>query len=391
MFLRVAGVVARIHVAPGQAVKPGDPLFELDLTGEALAEAQSRLLDDLQQIATFQAELERLGPLTDKGSVAAKQRLQLEYDLRRVEGQRHTRVQELLIRGLNPAQIDRIITDQELVKSVTVVVPEFPETTGAKPLETQVSAQADSGADAWEYTVETLNVHPGESITPDKSLARLARHTQLYVQGHAFERDVSVVASVGIDDEVSVEIGGEGHGGIDGSVGSNEAAHSHGDVIDGLKVLYLDNHVDPVTQTYAFYVPLNNQVLRDVVDDRGRVFRSWRFKPGQRVHIRLPIETMKNRIVLPADAVVSEGPSSYIFKLAGRHAVSSDPDGKRQYAEEYEQIPVTVSYRNAEAAVLADSPRLKDGDIIAMNRAYQLYLALKNAAGGGGDHHGHQH
>jgi len=391
---RVAGVVTRIHIAPGQAVKPGDPLFELDLTGEALAEAQSRLLDDLQQIATLQAELDRLGPLTDKGSVAAKQRLQLEYDLRRIEGQRHTRVQELLIRGLTPAQIDRIITDQELVKSVTVVVPEFPEGTDARPRATQVSAQAGSNADVWEYTVEAIHVHPGESVAPEKSLARLARHTQLYVRGHAFERDVPTVASIGIDDTVSVEIGGEGHDGIDGPVGNKHATHAHGEVIEGLKVLYLDNHVDPATQTYAFYVPLTNQVLRDVVDERGRVFRSWKFKPGQRVHIRLPIETLKDRIVLPATAVVTEGPSSFIFKLAGRHAVgSADVNGERQYEEEYVQIPVAVTYSNSESAVLADLPELREGDIIAMNRAYQLYLALKKAAegGGGGHHHGHEH
>jgi multidrug efflux pump subunit AcrA (membrane-fusion protein) len=390
---RVAGVVSAIHVAPGQAVKPGDRLFELELTGDALAGAQAKLLDDIQQIETLQAEFDRLSPLAANGSVAAKQKLQIEYDLRRVQGQRQSLVQELLIRGLSHAQIDRIITNQELVKTVTIVVPPLPEPESKSAANEVSSTSGGASLDPWEYTVESIEVHPGESVAPEKSLARLARHARLYVRGHAFESDVPIVASVGMDEHVSVEFGGEAHGGIDGPVGSNGARHDHGDVIKGLKVLYLDNHVDPVTQTFAFYVPMENQVLRDVIDPQGRLFRSWKFKPGQRVHVRLPVETLKDRLVLPSAAVATEGPSSFVFRLSGRHAVGkAGPDGERQYEEEYRQVPVAVEYRDAESTVLANGSSLKKGDLIAMNRAYQIMLALKNAAeGGGGGHHEHDH
>lgn len=390
---RVAGVVTSIHVAPGQAVRPGDLLFDLALTGEALAEAQSRLLDDVQQLITLDAELERLQPLSG-GAIAEKQRLQVEYDRRRVEGQRNTRIQELLVRGLTRAQIDQILTNRELIQTVAVRVPAFPERTNLKGTAASTLNERDSGdPDDWEYTIETINVHPGESVAPEKSLARLARHTQLYVKGHAFEKDVPIVSAVSRGQPVSIEFGGDGHGGIDGPIAAG-GQDVHGDVKPGLTILYLDNHVDPLTQTYAFYVPLENEVLRDSVDPRGRVYRSWKYKPGQRVHIRVPVGTMENRIVLPTAAVTSEGPEAYAFKLVGRRDTGKEnADGKRLYAEEYERVPVVVDYRDRDSVVLAQqNGPLKVGDLIAMNRAYQLLLALKNASeGGAGHHHGHDH
>lgn len=389
---RVAGVVTAIHVAPGQAVRPGDPLFELDLTGEALAEAQSRLLDDLQQLTTIEAELARLGPLTEKGSVAAKQRLQLEYDQRRIEGQRNTRIQELLIRGLTRPQVDRIITNRELVKSVTVLAPQFPEETSPSARRAGGEAKPSSGSPGdWEYTVESIDAHPGESVAPEKSLARLARHTRLYIRGQAFERDVPAIASLLPGGTVNVEFGGESHEGIDGLAGSIEGGEGHGETIGDLHILYVDNHVDPVSQTYAFYVPLKNEVLRDVLDDRGRVFRSWRFKPGQRVHVRVPVARIEKQIVLPAEAVATEGPDAYVFRLAGRHTrPERGPGGTRLYGEVFARVPVAVRYRDTRQVVVSPGGAVKAGDVLAMNRGYQLLLALKNASEGPAPH-SHEH
>lgn len=388
---RVAGVVTAIHISPGQAVRPGDPLFDLDLTGEALAEAQSRLLDDLQQLATTEAELERLGPLAEGGSVAAKQRLQLEYDRRRIEGQRNTRVQELLIRGLTRGQVDRILTNRELVRSVTVVVPKFPDENG-DTTEDRSAATTGSAADDWEYTVETIDAHPGESVGPEESLCRLARHTRLYVRGHAFERDVPAIAALPNDGHVTVEFGGEGHAGGDGVSAAGE--EGHGEAVAGLNVLYVDNHVDSETQTFSFYVPLRNEVLKDVVDDAGRVFRSWKYKPGQRVHVRIPLGRVEKQIVLPRDAIADEGPESFVFRLAARHArKEKGPNGETLSDDQFVPVPVVVRHRDSRQVVLAPGGALKTGDLVAMNRAYQLLLAMKTAAEGGAghDHHGHSH
>ncbi len=411
---RVAGIVSKIHVAPGQAVRPGMPLLDLDLTGEALAEAQSRLLDDLQQLATIDAELGRLGPLTESGAAAERRRLELEYDRRRIEGQRNTRIQELLIRGLTRAQVDTIITNRELVRSVTVVVPKFPEQTTPGEIEESVSAtspgetgsvagagsavgtgsaESTGGRDDWEYTVETINVNPGESVAPEKGLTRLARHTKLHVQGHAFERDMPVIAALGPGQTVRVEFGIAEHGGIDGVFGTiaGRERHDHGNVLEGLELLYIDNHVDPRTQSYSFYIPLTNELLRDSTDDRGRIFRSWKYRPGQRVHVQIPVDRLPDRMVLPAAAVVTDGPEAFVFRLSSRHAVGETPEGKRLYDEMYKAVPVVIAHRDSRHVVIAPGGELREGDLIAMNRAYQLHLAMENATEGGGHHHGHDH
>ncbi|HEX6986024.1 MAG TPA: hypothetical protein VF170_11645, partial [Planctomycetaceae bacterium] len=205
---------------------------------------------------------------------------------------------------------------------------------------------------------------------------------------------VPTIAALRHGETVAVEFGGAGHGGIDGSVGGIGDDGAHGEVVGGLEILYLDNHVDPETQTYAFYVPLANEVLRDVTGEGGRVFRSWKYKPGQRVHVRVPIDVIEGRIVLPPEAVATEGPEAFVFRLAGRHTLKEKgPGGEPLRQEVYEPVPVVVSRRDRDAVVLTPGGGpLRVGDVIAMNRAYQLLLALKTAAeGGGGHHHGHEH
>ena len=48
---------------------------------------------------------------------------------------------------------------------------------------------------------------------------------------------------------------------------------------------------------------LPNALLRDMTSDDGHRFISWRYKPGQRVQLTVPVEQWKERIVLPVDAV----------------------------------------------------------------------------------------
>src|SRR5690606_516337 len=105
-----------------------------------------------------------------------------------------------------------IITNRELIRTMTVVVPDLAQGRDAAA-DDRLTSVGDSPAedqDLWEYTVESITVHPGESVSAEQSLARLARHSQLYVRGHAFERDVPIVAAVKDDQTVSVEFGGGG-------------------------------------------------------------------------------------------------------------------------------------------------------------------------------------
>ena len=376
----VNGIVKRVHATPGQTVKPGDPLFDLQLTGEALATAQAGLLDLLQQVETLDAELKRISPLAESGGLAAKRKLELEYERKRLVGQRDVRAQELLVRGLHPSQVEQIVTKKQLIREFTVRVPDHfvddekpPE---SKPPDSQTVPESPADELAHEemqFSVETLDVFPGKAVRPGDSLCHLAYHTVLYVEGQAFENEIEAIGRLQKNGwTANLEFGTEGHQ----------------IMRKGAEIHYLDNHVDPDSQTFRFYVKLENEVLQETRDKKGKLYRSWRFKPGQRAHVIIPIKKWEQQLKLPLAAVVQEGPDAYIFRRIARMRA---PDGKT-FNDEFEQVPVRVLHQDTKYALLAADGNVKPGDIIAMNNAYQLQLAITSSSGGGGhSHHGHSH
>ena len=69
---QLQGVVRKVLVQVGQSVREGDPLVELQLTGDDLATAQSVLLDSVQQLAIIEREIERLKPPLRKAGLLAR-------------------------------------------------------------------------------------------------------------------------------------------------------------------------------------------------------------------------------------------------------------------------------------------------------------------------------
>ena len=88
----MSGVVTKVYAAPGQAVRVGDPLFDLQVTDEALAEAQLSLLDVLARIEVADNEISRLKPLTETGAVTGRRKRDLEYERQQLETQRAARL-----------------------------------------------------------------------------------------------------------------------------------------------------------------------------------------------------------------------------------------------------------------------------------------------------------
>jgi hypothetical protein len=95
------------------------------------------------------------------------------------------------------------------------------------------------------------------------------------------------------------------------------------------------------------------------------------------VDVLVPVETWPNRIVLPVDAVISDGPDWYVYQKCLNH---------------FDRVAVHVEYRDQRGVVVDGDGKLKPGAVVAASGAYQLHLALKNKSGGGGDPHaGHNH
>jgi membrane fusion protein, heavy metal efflux system len=394
----IQGVVREVFGFPGQSLQPGDVLFRMQVTDQALEAAQLSLLEILTRITVTEREIARLDPLTEAGAVIGRRKLELEYQLKQLEAERAARLQELRLRGLSSPQIERIVADRELIDQLEVVleVPgnmlltREPVAKGAvRPvrwLSSDRSASIDTiGADSGPiYTVEKLDVFPGRAVLKGEQLCHVAQHAELLLRGEAFEEDVPAVRSLAERDwEILAEFG-QGEGRFQ---------------VEGLAVSYVDNHVDPDSQTFPFYLDLPNRVMFERQDATGRLFRSWLFKPGQRAHLYLPVAQWSEAIVLPREAVVWAGPSPYVFRLHMDDfelPPELDAAAALQWLEqrpefEFEPVEVHVLHRDSQSCVIEPTGLLRVGEVIAINQAYQLYLAWRMQLAGGGGGHDHDH
>jgi cobalt-zinc-cadmium efflux system membrane fusion protein len=345
----MAGVITRIYAIEGEAVEPGAKLFEVRLTHEDQVTMQAELLKAAEELDVVDREIRRIEDLIKQQALPGRQLLERQYERQKLEASMRAQREALVLHGLTNDQVDAILKDRKLLQYVTVAVSKSAEEGGMSPAGTT-------------FQVRTLKVNPGQYVTAGDMLAVLADHAELFIKGEAFERDLKAISS-------AAEQGAEISASLDTDGGKPE-------VISNLRVLYLAATVDPVSRTLDFYVTLPNEKLRDTQPNAHR-FITWRFRPGQRVQLDIPVETWPDRIVLPAEAVAQDGVESYVFT----------PKGNR-----FVRRSVHVEYRDSTSAVIASDGELVPGDLVMPTGAKQLLLALKNKSGGGVDPHaGHTH
>jgi membrane fusion protein, heavy metal efflux system len=343
----LTGVVTQLYVTAGEAVSPAQKLFDLRLTHEDVVQAQAELLRTAQELDVIRKEVKRLEVVTRDGAVAGKTLLERKYEEEKQQAVLQAQREALVLHGLNEDQIEQILETRRLLPSIRVFVPELaPHAASAAPV----------------LQIQSLTVEQGQHVNTGDSLAVLTNHAELLIEGRAFEHDATQISH-------SLEQGWP----------VSAAIESQGDqptMVEDLQILYLAGRIDPESRALHFYVSLPNELLRDK-EAGGRRYVAWRFKPGQRVQIRVPMEKWQDRIVLPIDAIAQEGAEIYVFRVNGERLV-------RQ--------PVHVEFRDQFSAVVSNDGSLYPGDEIALNAAHQLLVALKNKSGGGVDPHaGHTH
>jgi cobalt-zinc-cadmium efflux system membrane fusion protein len=371
----VNGVVTKVYAFPGQTVRPGDPLFDVQPTSELLASTQAGLLKILQEMELNEIELKRLKPLADTGTVPGTRLLEKQYERQRLDSQRLVQMQELMVRGLSADQVNEIVNSRVLIRQFTVRVPGGK--TSAKPSSKQaairtvvvpvsfIQADAEQGAADQDlvFSVEKIDVFPGKLIQAGEELCDLALHTYLNIVGLAFQRESELIGKAILEQRPVTAL--------------FETSDGEPVTKENLKILYSDNVVDIAEGTFRFHIPLKNEITRDSKNADGVTYRSWRFKPGQRVRLLVPVEQWTERIVMPSDAVVTEGADAFVFRVNGKVM---------------DRVPVQIEYEDMRFTVLANDGSLFPGDEVAMNQAYQLNLALKKQQGSGVDPHaGHNH
>ncbi|TWT86710.1 HlyD family secretion protein [Pseudobythopirellula maris] len=345
----LTGLVTDILAVTGEAVGPNEALFEMRLTHEELVTAQTDYLQTLANLEVVYRELTRLQGLGE-GVIAGKRIIEQQYEQQKLESGLMAEEQALLLHGLTQSQIDSIRQTKELFRKVTVYSPEH-----------RHEDEACEGPHL--YTVQRLGIAEGEQIEVGRELAVLADHCALHVEATAFEDDARAIRS-------AAEAGR-------GVTARLLRADSEEGVVPGLEILYVADQIDPESRALKVFFRLPNQVAYEKSLPGGKRFLEWRYKPGQRLQINIPVETWEDQLVVSTTAVVDEGGESYVYRQNGGH---------------FDQVPVHVVHRDQNVIVIANDGALFTGDVIAGQGAFQMHLALKNKAGGGVDPHaGHNH
>ncbi|EMI22225.1 MchE protein [Rhodopirellula maiorica SM1] len=368
----MTGVVTHVHAVQGEAVEPGSLLFQIRLTHEDLVNAQTDFVRTLGELDVENREIARLEQVTRSGAVAGKVLLERQYSRDKLNANLGAQREALRLHGLSDDQVNQIERERRLLRELQVFTPSVDSHGEAELRLTQHVVQASfvqedkpQQADS-QHTgpliLQDLAVHKGQSVSAGDTLCILADYDELFIEGLAFEQDIR-------------QLRGASQNGwkVDAII---EQPGSESRVIEDLEIAYLANQVDATSRTLNFYVRLPNEVAKDRRNDGNR-YVEWRYIPGQRMQLRVPVEEMPEQIVVPVEAVASEGAETFVFQQNGSH---------------FDRVPVHVKYRDQYSAVIDNDGSLFPGDVIAMRGAHQMQMALKNKSGGGVDPHaGHNH
>jgi cobalt-zinc-cadmium efflux system membrane fusion protein len=349
------GVVSEIHVYPGDTVRPGQPLVTVRLFSEYLQATQTQLFKAAHEVTLVQSQIDRLGDAAVTGAISGSRLLELSNEQQRQKAIVQAARQELLNRGLSVGQIDAVSTGN-FVASIEVVAP--PPKGDAvmlqgleKPLVQAVNFEVGTEV---SYEVQALSVGLGQTVQAGEMIVSLANHQSLYVVGHAFKREAGLIAQAAQSNEpVEIQF-------------AEDAADVWPSFDQQFHVRHLSNTIDVNTRTFDFFVPLQNQSRTYEKD--GSKFLVWRFRPGQRARIQVPVEKLPNVFVMPTAAVVREGPEAFVY---------------RQNGNLFNQISVHVLYEDRSNVVVANDGSITPGTYLAQTAAASLRRVLKAQSASG--------
>ncbi len=347
------GVVTQVHAFAGDTVRPGETLFTLRLFSEYLQNTQSELFKATRETQLIKEERARIEGLARSGTIAGNRIIELDQRIRRQDGLIQAYRQDLLTRGLAPVQIEQI-AEGKFVSTIDVVAPPPVSAVGRQREIQPVAFIDDGGGDGLVYEVQELKVDLGQQVQAGQLLSVLSNHRSLYIEGHAFKQEAPMLEHAAQNAwPIEVEFA--------------EDDNRHWPPLEQVfQIRHLANTIDSASRTFDFFIPLTNQSRS--YEKGGQTFVVWRFRPGQRVRLHVPVEQLENVIVLPAAAIVREGPEAYVF---------------RQNGDLFNRIPVHVLHEDRLNVVLANDGSVAPGFYLAQGSAASLNRVLKAQAASG--------
>lgn len=356
----VAGVVAKVHVAPGEAVRTGDPLFTVQLASEFVQTSQTDLARSAKDLVAATTKRDLTAKLVAGGTKAGFELVEDENQVRRLTNQVEGHRRQLLLFGLTADQVKKAEAG-DYVTEIVVVVPPANAPVPAIPTGVRIGPAPD---EPFAFEVESLAVAQGQGVTSGQLLARLADYRELFIEGQAFESEAGLVA-----DATSV--------GRPVGVDFLEVAPT-GRAAEVKFVIRSVGKADPATRTFRFYAALTNEAKP--YEREGKTYLTWRYRPGRQVRLRIPTGVIPKVIVLPTDAIVREGPDAFVF---------------RQNGEVFDRKPVVIVAEDRLNVAIAPGNGIEANVSVLQNNAAAVNRALKalqaRGFGGTGGKKGHWH
>jgi membrane fusion protein, heavy metal efflux system len=340
----VTGIVTQIHVYPGNYVAPHSPLFTLRLVSEALHTSQLELFKATKEIEIAKQQKKRLEELAASGGLAGSRIIDIDNQIDRMDVSVQAYRQALLARGLPEASIDAAAKGE----FVTEIIVRAPGEQAIPPSLKEISLNTSNDEYAFQFEFQALKVEMGEQVDAGEVLCTLADYRKLLLEGRGFKKDLPLIqraAKEGFSIEIALE---SAEGGEWPTLPSD------------LHIQHVANLIDPVSRTFAFFIPIDNQ--RQAYEQAGRTRVNWRFRPGDRVRLSVGVEEIKDVFVVPQAAVVRDGPEAYLF---------------RQNGDLFDRFSVHILHEDSASIVIANDGKLRKGAYVAQNSAASLNRVLK--------------
>lgn len=387
----LTGVITHVHAVTGEAVTPGTLLFELRITHEQLITAQTEFLKSLGELEVEKLEIKRLENAAESGAISGRTLLERKYSRDKLEALIRAQREALRLQGLSDRQVEEIATDKKLLRSLQIVAPTIDDHSHDEELRlSHASTQTvsltripdekasekdhdhdhghaadekgDHDGSAIPLIVERLSVKKGQTVNAGDLLCEVADFSSLYIEGKAFDQDAPAISATASNNWPVTAIFPVAQG---------------QETLNDLKLAFVGTEVDSTSRSLPFYVNLPNTITGTSKNDEGQKFVAWKYRPGQRLQLQVPVEEWPAELVVPVDAVVREAADWFVFRQNGQH---------------FERVPVHVRFRDQSSAVIANDGAVFPGDVLALRSAHQMQMALKNKSGAGADPHaGHTH
>ena len=356
-----AGIVAKVHVAPGEAVRPGDPLFTVQLASDAVQTTQTDLARSAKDLVAASTKRDQTAKLVAAGTKAGFELVEDENQVRRLTTQVEGHRRQLRVFGLTAEQVKKA----EAGDAVTEIVITVPPANATVPAVLVGAKNGPAPDESFAFEVEALAVAQGQGVTAGQHLARLADYRELFIEGQAFESEAGLVAdATSVGRPVGVDF-------LEPPAKGQPAAETK-------LVIRSVGRTDPATRTFPFFAALANEAKP--YEREGKTYLAWRYRPGRQVRLRIPTGTIPKVIVLPTDAIVREGPDAFVF---------------RQNGEVFDRKPVVIVAEDRLNVAIAPGNGIEAGVSVLRNNAAAVDRALKalqaRGFGGTGGKKGHWH